>query len=217
MVSSWPDVNCLSLETFSHFNFLPQTCLNKWNQIYPLCGSPNSGPQRKKLSISFNLCYKCYSNNWKQFSIFIFLNANSGRDRMVVEFTISAYHCEFEPRSWRGVLDTTLCDKVCQWLTIDQSFSLGSPVSSINKTECHDIYSWNIVESGFKNHNPPQYNLNVDINGMNHHFDTQDSSLHKWIPQGLWCQSPWGPRIVFRNRNVNVFRMKYYFEMDIQL
>ena len=22
--------------------------------------------------------------------------------------------CEFERRSWRGVLDTTLCDKVCQ-------------------------------------------------------------------------------------------------------
>jgi hypothetical protein len=22
--------------------------------------------------------------------------------------------CEFEPRSWRGVLDTTICDKVCQ-------------------------------------------------------------------------------------------------------
>jgi uncharacterized membrane protein len=44
-----------------------------------------------------------------------------GRDRMVVGFTttyaISAYHhwsCEFEPRSLRGVLDTTLCDKVCQ-------------------------------------------------------------------------------------------------------
>jgi hypothetical protein len=38
---------------------------------------------------------------------------------MVVGFTttyaISAYHqysCEFEPRWWRGVLDTTLCDKV---------------------------------------------------------------------------------------------------------
>jgi hypothetical protein len=30
---------------------------------------------------------------------------------------LSAYHhlrCEFDPRSWRGVLDTTLCDKVCQ-------------------------------------------------------------------------------------------------------
>jgi len=38
---------------------------------------------------------------------------------MVVEFTptyvISAYHhktCEFESRSWRGVLETILCDKV---------------------------------------------------------------------------------------------------------
>jgi hypothetical protein len=32
-------------------------------------------------------------------------------------YAISAYHhksCEFEPRLWRGVLDTTLCDKVCQ-------------------------------------------------------------------------------------------------------
>ena len=44
-----------------------------------------------------------------------------GRDRIIVGFittyAISAYHhlsCEFESRSWRGVLDTTLCDKVCQ-------------------------------------------------------------------------------------------------------
>jgi len=40
---------------------------------------------------------------------------------MVVGFTttraISAYHLsnrEFEPRTWQGVLDTTLCDKVYQ-------------------------------------------------------------------------------------------------------
>jgi hypothetical protein len=40
-----------------------------------------------------------------------------GHGRMVVGFTttcaISAYHhlsCEFEPCSWRGVLDITLCD-----------------------------------------------------------------------------------------------------------
>jgi len=44
-----------------------------------------------------------------------------GRDRMVVgtTYAISAYHhesCEFEPRSWRGVFDTTLCDNVCQWV-----------------------------------------------------------------------------------------------------
>ena len=44
-----------------------------------------------------------------------------GCDRMVVGFTatcaINSYHlqsCEFEPRSWRGALDTVSCDKVCQ-------------------------------------------------------------------------------------------------------
>ena len=44
-----------------------------------------------------------------------------GRDRMDVGFTptyaISANHhqsCEFESRSWRGILHTTLCNKLCQ-------------------------------------------------------------------------------------------------------
>ena len=58
--------------------------------------------------------YKC--------SLILFLfSGRRGRDRMVVGFTttcaISASHhssCEFEPRSWRGVLDAPLCDKVCQ-------------------------------------------------------------------------------------------------------
>jgi hypothetical protein len=36
----------------------------------------------------------------------------------------------------RGVLNTTLCDKVCQWLATGRWFS---PVSSTNKTDRHDI------------------------------------------------------------------------------
>jgi len=39
----------------------------------------------------------------------------------------------------RGVLDTTLCDKVCQWLVTGWWFSVGTPVSSTNKTNHHDI------------------------------------------------------------------------------
>ena len=39
----------------------------------------------------------------------------------------------------RGVLDTTLCDKVCQWLAIGRWFSPGTPVFSTNRTDCHDI------------------------------------------------------------------------------
>jgi len=47
--------------------------------------------------------------------------------------------CVFEPRSWWGVLDTTLCDKVCQWLATGGWFSSGTPLSSTNKTDHHDI------------------------------------------------------------------------------
>jgi hypothetical protein len=39
----------------------------------------------------------------------------------------------------RSVLETTLCDKVCQWLATAQWFS---------------EYKWNIVESGAKHHSP---------------------------------------------------------------
>jgi hypothetical protein len=40
---------------------------------------------------------------------------------------------------WQSVLDTTLCDKVCQWLTAGRWFSPWTLVSSINKTAYHDI------------------------------------------------------------------------------
>jgi hypothetical protein len=42
-------------------------------------------------------------------------------------------------KSWRGVLDTTICDKVCQWLVAGRWFPPGIPVSSTNKTDRHDI------------------------------------------------------------------------------
>ena len=68
------------------------------------------------------------------------------RDRMVVGFTttcaISEYHHykhNVRTRSWWGVLVTTLCDKVCHWLAAGRWFSPGTPVSSTNKTDRHDI------------------------------------------------------------------------------
>ena len=48
-------------------------------------------------------------------------------------------HCEFKSRSWQGVLDTTLCDKVYQCFATGQWFSPGTPVSSTNRTDTHDI------------------------------------------------------------------------------
>ena len=40
---------------------------------------------------------------------------------------------------WWGVLNTTLCDKVCRWLATGQWFSQGTLVSFTNKTDLHDI------------------------------------------------------------------------------
>ena len=64
---------------------------------------------------------------------------------MIVGFTttyaISTYHhkcCEFEFRSWRGGLDTTLCDKGCYCLAAGRWFSPGIPVSYTNKTTRND-------------------------------------------------------------------------------
>jgi hypothetical protein len=39
----------------------------------------------------------------------------------------------------QAVLDTTVCDKVCQWLATGRWFSPGTLVSSFNKTYRHDI------------------------------------------------------------------------------
>jgi hypothetical protein len=48
------------------------------------------------------------------------------------------------------LLDTTLCDKVCRWIVTGWLFSQGTPVSSTNKTDCHDIPVTEI--SGIKRH-----------------------------------------------------------------
>jgi len=60
---------------------------------------------------------------------------------------IDNYLCNqcLSPLTWaripprQGVLDTILCDKACQWLAAGRWFPQGTPVSSTNKTDCHDI------------------------------------------------------------------------------
>ena len=76
-------------------------------------------------------------------------NITKGRrshDSIGVGFTttcaISLYHhssCDFELRSRQNVFNTTLCDQICQWHASGWWFSPGTPVSSTNKTDCHDI------------------------------------------------------------------------------
>ena len=57
---------------------------------------------------------------------------------MVVEFTTNVVSSN--PAQVRcTVLDTTLCDKVCQWLAAGRWFSPGTPISYTYKPDRHDI------------------------------------------------------------------------------
>ena len=78
--------------------------------------------------------------------ISVIFNTYIRGDRMVVGFTttcpIGASHhlnCEIESHWWQDVVDTTLCDIVCQWLATGRRFSPGTPVYSTNKANRHDI------------------------------------------------------------------------------
>jgi hypothetical protein len=63
-------------------------------------------------------------------------------------------NCEFESRSWRGVLDTPLSDKVCQWLAAGRWFFERSSGFWPPR------YNWNSVVSGVKHHKPNRIRRN---------------------------------------------------------
>ena len=96
-----------------------------------------------------------------------------GHDCMIVGFTTMYLYnqCLWLLTLWVRipfmlcVLDTTLCDKVCQWLAAGRWFSLGTPVSSTNKTDRNDI---------------TEILLKVALNTINPNYL---SKLHpRWLP-----------------------------------
>jgi hypothetical protein len=102
------------------------------------------------ISLKYNLFSPWYNRNIAEVVLsnnhsLILFRSCRGRDHMVAGFTttyaMSGYHhkiYEFESCWWWGVLDTTLCDKVCQWLAAGWWFSADTKVSSSNTTNCHD-------------------------------------------------------------------------------
>ena len=69
-----------------------------------------------------------------------------GHDSLVVGFITTYAISSLSPLMlwvWipfiRDVLNTTLCDKFCQWLATGPWFSPSIPVSSTNKTDHHNI------------------------------------------------------------------------------
>ena len=93
----------------------------------------NTSVKISRYLLTLNI-FNCSMTNGS--SLGIYINIRQGRngcdsmvDRFPTTYVISAYCHEsfdFEFHSWRGVLDTTICDKVYQWLAADQWFSPGT-------------------------------------------------------------------------------------------
>jgi hypothetical protein len=73
--------------------------------------------------------------------LMFFINTCKYKKRVTCDIYnyFSLFAEEFESQSWRGVLDTTLCDNVCQWFAAGRWFYPGTLFSSINKTDRHHI------------------------------------------------------------------------------
>jgi hypothetical protein len=90
--------------------------------------------------------YTCNYVTGTNIDFLLHIRSRCGHDRMVVGFTtIYAISCLSPLKLWvrttfmERCFDTTVCDKVCQWLATCQWFSPGISVSSTNKTDCHEI------------------------------------------------------------------------------
>jgi hypothetical protein len=94
------------------------------------------------------------------------------------------------PLRW-GVLDTTLCDKVCQWFAAGRWFSQVLLVSSTNKTDHHDITEillkvmWNTIKpTNLNTLNEINYDKDilVYLNTLNFPLilESLSHSVHSW-------------------------------------
>ena len=109
-----------------------------WTCEYILCNHSSISVVR----IDWLTHIACAHFSLALFHCFIFLRGPSwsrSYGRFTSTCTYHNWRCEFEPRSWRDVLDTTLCCKVRQWLQTDRWFPPDTLVSFTNKSYLHDI------------------------------------------------------------------------------
>ena len=99
------------------------------------------------------------------------------------------------------VLETTLCDKVCQWFATGQWFSPGTPVSFTNKTDRHDI---------------TEILLKVVLNTINH------SKIKCWMKCNISTTGDYSPAggtligALMRNLGIRVNQLAKDKEMDLR-
>jgi hypothetical protein len=102
--------------------------------LYFLLSQSNSGTTVKEIAYTSKFWWNIWKVKEKENWFFIQVRYKLTLDNLCIKKTDTCLGlCLYV------YLCTTLCDKVCQWLATGWWFSPGTPVSSINKTDHHDI------------------------------------------------------------------------------
>ena len=120
--------------------------------------------------------------------------------------------------SWRGVLDTTLRNKVCRWLATGQSF-FSRYSGFLHQYNWRSWYTgnWNIVESGVEHHKPTtQQNMQdftlLHFNSCIWHSNLYIKNTRKW---GLYEQLPFIYRLKLYALFINVKKWLSFIDSDL--
>ena len=93
---------------------------------------------RNACTKSGSLRFSQFSGCWLILSVYILMSFDFPFE-ILFGVRWFCYYPYFRIPLRRGAFDTTLCGNVCQWLATGRWFTPGIPVSSINKTDRHDI------------------------------------------------------------------------------
>jgi hypothetical protein len=114
-----------------------------WSDFFQTIGSTNRQTVEQMNWRTIGVSYYIYISSRPWSNMWEWLSWSWWYDSWIYNFLsnqcLSPLKFWVRTPSWRGVLDTTLRDKVWQWLATGQWFSPGTPVSSTNKTNHHDI------------------------------------------------------------------------------
>ena len=83
----------------------------------------------------------------------------------------------------RGVLNTTLCDKVCQWLATRRWFSLYNIMWYSLSVTCDTSVVFSSYYGFLHQYNfPPRYSWNIVVRGLKHHIcQGKPTFTHKYV------------------------------------
>ena len=115
------------------------------------------------------------------------INDNEINKNNLMHVFVIRIHCFYSYSSLnkKNFVISKSSKRVCQWLETGRYFSLGTPVSSTNKTDCRDITEI-FIESGVKHHNPNPNPKILKVLSLFNNFYSKNQLYKFWKPDWIF-------------------------------